>query len=220
MKIKKFKFKHILKLYLLKSKIYEHRTNKFDSNFSIDNNLENMIKNFKKILRIIFHYHKEEKRILFIGMPKKLEIKINKLTNHVAVPFEFEFQGAIINNFKSVKSIESLKSFLSSKIRLNSLLFKLTKKPDLVVLYSHKKKQSILVESYFTKTPLILLNTENVPVNLQRLSFCVFHSVENNFQHCLNTTFFFFSFSFLFKVSKKTLPQEFPRLNTFEFKNK
>ena len=36
---------------------------------------------YKGVLQIIFKYHQMEKKILFVGLPKKLELKINMLTH-------------------------------------------------------------------------------------------------------------------------------------------
>jgi hypothetical protein len=207
MKIKKFKFKQILKLHLLKSRTYEQAIKKTKSNFSVDINLTQIINNLKKALQVIFYYHQADKRVLFIGVPKKLELKINRLTNHVAVPGTFNLQGIISNNFKSssIKKETGFKSFLP----------KLSKKPDLVVLFSYDK--SIVSESYFAKVPLIVFNNDE---NLKDSLSNNFYSVQgngNNLTSTYNKNLFCIGLNFLFKTVKKRVSKQNP--DTFVSKN-
>jgi hypothetical protein len=86
MKLRKLEFKQILKLHLLKHRTYEQPSIKNNSMSLItDLTLNETIFNLKKALQIIFQYHIRNKRILFVGVPTKLETKINKATNHVAI---------------------------------------------------------------------------------------------------------------------------------------
>ena len=101
--MKKIKIQRLLKLSLLKSKVYEQPIKKMKFNNLIDVNLNQIIVGIKKVLQVIFQYHKAEKRILFLGLPHRLESKINQLTKHVAVPRNFNIQGVISNyNSKSL----------------------------------------------------------------------------------------------------------------------
>ena len=81
MKLKTLQFKQILKLHLLKYRTYEQSLKNNNFNLVTELTLNQIIINFKKILQVIFQYHSQNKRILFIGIPKKLELKINKTTN-------------------------------------------------------------------------------------------------------------------------------------------
>lgn len=206
MKVRKFKFKQILKLHLLKSKMYEQIIKKNNFTFSIDINLFQVLTNFKKVLQIISQFHALEKKILFIGVPKKLELKINKLTNHVAVPTTFNLQNIIFKNFEK----ESLKKLKNDNKDFQLLFPKLSKKPDLIILFSSDKKENIISDSYFGKIPLIVFdvnrnlknawleNSYNVQVN------------ENSSLFMLNKNIFFMSLNFLFKsVKKRTRKQKF-----------
>ena len=107
MKLRKLEFKQILKLHLLKHKTYEQPLVKNnDKNLVTDLTLNETIFNLKKALQIIFQYHTKNKRILFIGVPTKLESKINKTTNHVAIPQDLNIQGLISNRLsKNLMSI-------------------------------------------------------------------------------------------------------------------
>nr|YP_009485520.1 ribosomal protein S2 [Nitzschia alba]AVR57584.1 ribosomal protein S2 [Nitzschia alba] len=207
MKIKKFKFKQILELHLLSSRTYEYAAKKSSSNALIDFNLTQVISGFKKSLHVVFEYHQAEKTILFIGVPSKLEQKINKLTNHVAVPHNFDLQGVISNNLKPLKFSKTDKQS-ASKLYLKSLMPKLKKKPDLVVLFSHEKKQNIVTESYVAKVPLILFDSKgdskdpwtNNSYNLQGFGSSSTGTFNNNL--------FFLGLNFLFKTSKKKVREQ------------
>jgi ribosomal protein S2 len=193
MKIKKFKFKQILKLHLLKSRTYEQAIKKNNSNFLVDINLTQIINNLKKALQVIFHYHQADKRVLFIGVPKKLELKINRLTNHVAVPSTFNLQGIISNNFKS--------SSITKETGFKSFLPKLSKKPDLVVLFSHEK--SVVSESYFAKVPLIIFNNDENSKNSWLNNFYNVQGNSNTLTATYNKNLFCIGLNFLFKTVKR-----------------
>lgn len=204
MKIKKFKFKQILKLHLLNSRAYEYAAKKANSGLLTDFNLTQIITDLKKTLHVIFQYHQAEKKILFIGIPKKLELKINKLTNHVAVPSNFELQGVISNSLKTLKFGKgNQQSF--SKISSKSLLPKLAKKPDLVVLFSHEKKQNIILESYVAKVPLILLDHNNDSKDIWSNNFYSLQGIGDGLSTTSNKNLFFIGLNFLFKTVKKKL---------------
>lgn len=166
MKIKRVKVKQLLKLNLLKLKIYDSFA-KFDNNFDAD--LNRIVVSIKRILQIIFQYHKAGKRILFLGFPIKLELKINKLTKHIAVPKHYVVQGMISNqNFpKSSKNAEIF------------LLPKLSKKLDLIVSLNHNKNETIISEAKTAKIPTISFSKN--PTNLNSS-----YNVEGDFKNILN----------------------------------
>ena len=79
MKLRKLEFKQILRLHLLKYRTYEQSTAKNNNiNPVTDLILNETVFNLKKLLQIIFQYHTRNKQILFVGLPTKLETKINK----------------------------------------------------------------------------------------------------------------------------------------------
>jgi len=199
MKLKKLQFKQILKLHLLKYRTYEQPIKNNNFNLVTDLTLNQIIVNFKRILQVIFQYHNMNKRILFIGVPQKLELKINKLTNHVAVSRDFNLQGIISNNFKiNVNNKQEDKYKFSFK----SLLPKLSKKPDLVVLVSHDKKHNILKECFVAKVPVINFETED---NSKDVWSIYSHKVQlnnNKLNLVHNKNLFFIGLNFLFKTSK------------------
>ena len=210
MKIKKFKFKQLLKLHLLKSRVYEHPSKKTNFNDLIHMNLDQILVDIKKALQIIFQYHQAEKRILFIGFPSKLELKFNLLTRHIAVPNGFNVQGVISNTnskaFKATKS--STQAWLKKHSKL--LLPKLMKKPDLIVLLNHDKSKAILSEAWIARIPVVVFSSIG-EFNDSFLSR--FYSVKGNFKNVLaasDKNIFFIALNFLFKNFKKKKTKSFP----------
>jgi|TARA_B110001454_G_scaffold183399_1_gene178545 ribosomal protein S2 len=196
MKIKKTRIKQLLKLSLLKLRVYEQFTNKTKLNGFVDSNLNQIIVNIKKVLQIIFQYHKAEKRILFVGVPCELEQKINQLTKHIAVPKNFDIQG-MVSNFdpKVFLKSENLDQAWSKNF-LKSLLPKLSKKLDLIVLFNHEKSDSILTESKIAKIPVIFFGVNQDPLKSP------LYSVEGDFKNLLtgpNQNILSIGLNFLFK---------------------
>ena len=168
MKVRKFKSKQILLLHLLKFKVYEQTILKKFSH--LKHCLVETLFNFKKSLKIIFNYHQKNKVIMFIGLPKNLEFKINKFTIHSA-----------FSRF--------------SKLEGNSM----TKTPNLIVLFDHINIDLIIKKSYSFKIPLICINHNLINKNFYyRNIYKVFINQNRKVFQILNN-FFFVGLSFLFK---------------------
>jgi len=196
MKIKEVKIKQLLKLNLLKSKVYEQPIKKIKFNNFIDANLNQIVVDIKKVLQIIFQYHKVEKRILFLGLPYKLESRVNQSTKHVAVPKNFNIQGVISNyNSKSFRSYgNSNQAWLKNSSKF--LLPKLSKRLDLIVLFDHDKSEAILSEARVAKIPVASFGTNSGSQNH------ALYNVEGNFKNILtgyNKNIFSIGLNFLFK---------------------
>ena len=198
MKIRKFKYRQILKLHLLKSKVYGQYEKKKNSSYVTNDTLSNIIANFKKALLIIFQYNQSNKRILFIGIPSKLESKINRLTNHVAVPNSFDLQG-LISNPNKMNFLKTKKGL--SKSYSAQLFPKLTRKPDLIVLFSHQKQESIISESYLAKVPLILFDEKGVN-NIKVWSNYNVLGIKSDLASSNQRNILFLGLNFLFKKFK------------------
>ena len=200
MKVKKVKIKQLLKLNLLRSKVYEHPIKKMKFDSLIDSNLNQIIVNIKKVLQVIFQYHKADKRILFVGLPYKLESKINQRTKHVAIPKNLDIQGIISNCDQKSFKIDMNSNRARVKKSPKFLLPKLSKRLDLVVLFDHEKSKTILSETEIAKIPLISFGTHLNVVNT------ALYRVEGNFKNLLTTpnkNIFFMGLNFLFKDSRK-----------------
>lgn len=200
MKIKKFTSKQILKLHLINSKIYEHNTKNYPANFLADSLLTQIITDFKKALYVIFRYHQKNKQILFLGMPKQLELKINKSTNHLALPSDFNLQGLFMDSNSQLS--KTSKQFVP-KVYKKLLLPKLSKRPNMIVLVSHIKKDQVMKEVLAAKIPLVTLKFNDNQSN----STWINHSynlpiVGSNFAS--TTNLFFLGLNFLFNKSFKT----------------
>lgn len=157
MKIKKREIKttQLLELQIIKSKILNQKKSNFLENLSAQDISKTLIK-LKKSIQIVFKFHKQQKKILFVGIPKQLEDKINMKTNHVAVPNFYNIYGLFIN--KSVaKSLKFKYQMFENK---NKVLFsKLFYKPDLIVIFNSKNSESIVKEGYTSKIPIIQFNS-------------------------------------------------------------
>lgn len=212
MKLRKLKFKQILKLHLLKHNIYEQSPTKNNHINSITElTLNETIFNLKKSLQIIFQYHTQNKRILFIGLPSKLGSKINKITNHAAVPQDINVQGLISNqsngNFATIKQTTKSKT-----IKFKSLLPKLLKRPDLVVIIAHDKTNGIYKECVIAKLPVINFKTENISKKTWSTYSYDLRMTQKNSNLITNKNLFFIGLDFLFKIP------DFKNRKPFSFK--
>lgn len=200
MKLKKFKFKQVLQLHLLNSKIYAHGTKKGNSIFLTDLNLTQTISEFKKALNIIFEYHQLNKNILFIGLPPKLEMKINYSTRHAALDSNVELQSLLSNNLNSFKPSKAIKQ-LARNDYFKLSLSKFSQKPDLIVLLSHEKKQKIIIENKLAKVPLIVFNSGDC-LKYNSLNHFDFYNVTGFHENLVSVSeknLLFFGLNFLFK---------------------
>lgn len=182
MKLKKCK--QILKLYLLNLRTYENiYVKSINSGFLTDLNLIRIISNLKKALYTISEYHQLHKKILFVGLPKKLAFRINKFTYHTAVDSNQELQNIFL------------------KVLNKPLVLKLSKKPDLVVILRYGKTQDIIIKNNAAKIPVInfiLLREINVNYN-----YDIIKNFSQNLVLTSNKTLFFLGLNFLFKRIKK-----------------
>jgi ribosomal protein S2 len=206
MKIKKVKIQQLLKLHLLKSKVYEQSIKKMKFTDLIDSNLSQIIVDLKKVLQVIFQYHQINKRILFLGFPSKFEVKVNQLTQHVAVPSNFDIQGVISNyNRKSVK-LDRNSNQVWLKTYSKFLLPKLSKQSDLIVLLDCDKEKTLLSEAKRAKIPVIALGPSF------ESSDKILYSVKGNFQNTVSDrNIFFICLNFLFKKRRPSYYKEDPR---------
>jgi ribosomal protein S2 len=148
----------IIKLHLLKSKIY------------LNNFLENKINilelielHFKQALKIIYLYHLNYRKILFIGFPlinKKKFIKLIKNTNHYFIPESMWLNGFFSNklfikkNYNiHIKNLKKVNVKKNSKLKKFKYLFNIN--PDLVVLFQKNLNINMVKECYKLKIPII-----------------------------------------------------------------
>ena len=209
MKLRKLEFKQILKLHLLKHRTYEQSSPKTNNiNLVSDSTLNETLFNLKKALQVIFQYHIRNKKILFIGVPTKLEAKINKTTNHVAVSENINIQG-LISNYSNTNLIVSKQINKQKAVQFKSLLPKLLKKPDLIVVVDHEKTEAIYKECAVAKLPIINFNLENTAKTPWSNYSYDLQLTQKNSSLATNKNLFSIGLNFLFKVSEiqhKKLP--------------
>ena len=104
-----------------------------------------------QILMIIFEFHAQNKKILFIGFPKQLN-KTLKNTKHLQIP------ELISNEIWENKKSRSEKAKQSKNIA--KLTQKLRKKPDLIVMYASANDELLIRKSYLADTPLIIVGKQ------------------------------------------------------------
>lgn len=152
----KKKTKQLFKLHVIKSRVYNKNTT--HNLYDLPNiNISKIILKLKKSIQIIFKFHKQNKKILFIGIPKIVETKINIETNHVAIPKFINIFGLFLN--KSVfKNFKSNYQVLNNKdpITFSKLLYK----PDLIVIFDSDNSYYIMQEGYRSKIPIINFNSD------------------------------------------------------------
>ena len=199
MKIKKFKSKQFLKLHLINIKSHRTRLKKTSFTYLIDTGLDRILVHVKKALKIIFQYHKSEKLILFVGFPYKIERRINNLSRHVSIPYSFNVQGFIPNmDTKLINKNKYLKyTLLRSYDKF--LLPKLNIKPDLIILFKHKKISNIIMHSWVTKIPVIIFKSN---CELENFFSENYYTIKGNFKNVSTISarnIFFIGLKFLFK---------------------
>ena len=189
--------KKILEFYLLKLRTYEQNLNQNTiQTFQVYQTLIYL----KKILKILFLFHKKNKKILFLGSNNsKFSRKINKKTEHFSITNNIKMRTTIFNELKPNKDFKYS-------------LLKLKKKPHLIVVLNNTDNYSILMnESFNLKIPIIILNQSS----FSKENKLIYHD-SANFEFLIeNTTFFLKCLKFLFKK-----PDQFKKLKLIVVKRK
>lgn len=135
-----------------------------DKNFFKFNSYKNLELNLKKILKIIFEYHKSNKTIIFIGFPFSSNYNFMTLFNkynYIFLDKNTWVNGTLCNSPALVSHIKSKKIY--RRLRKNNLVFlsqfnslvKLKKKPDLIVLFDDFHSENLISECLKVKIPVI-----------------------------------------------------------------
>jgi hypothetical protein len=107
----------------------------------------------KSALRIIHKFHINKKRIIFVGNPLHINMRLSRLfrkTKHVFIPRLAWTAGHMTNRFSSNK-YESIKSFS---------IYKLKKKGSLVVVIDQLVDSTALNEFHSLRVPIISFNSQ------------------------------------------------------------
>ena len=182
-KIKKFQYT-LLKLNLIKSQVYKKKieNNYHDDVLNIKTEFTEL--HLKRALQVIYKYHMNHKKILFIGIPQNFQKKISKIlktTKHVAIPQSIWINGILSNrcaisrslHLKRRKNIKK-KNWLENKIIY--FLISVIKQPDLIVIFNPNLEKNALNETYKLKLPVVILDN-NLYFNTN-----FFYKVPGNFQ--------------------------------------
>lgn len=184
-KIQKFQYT-LLKLNLIKSQVYRKKIQKNNHDDVLNIKTELIELHLKRALQVIYKYHMNHKKILFIGIPQNLQKKFSKIlknTKHVAIPQSIWINGILSNRYaifrylylKRRKNIKK-KNWLQNKIIY--FLISVIKQPDLIVIFNQNLEKNALNETYKLKLPIVTLdnnlyfNTKSsykVPGNFQEL---------------------------------------------------
>ena len=170
------KTKQFLKLHILKDRIYENSSKDTIDDLSSTIDTSEILIQLKKTIQIIFKFHKNKKRILFVGLPKRIEKQINIKTNHFSIPKFFNIFGLFVN--KSMLKSMKFKYYLLKK-KKTIIFSKLLYKPDLIVIFDSKNYNAIIKESYQFKIPIILMNSKFYTNKKDKLNL---YNVPGNFK--------------------------------------
>jgi hypothetical protein len=205
MKIKKIQSKNykLLKFNLIKSKILKK------NHYKKSIKLEEIEIRLKKALNIIYLYHINNKRILFVGNPLNINKEISqalKSTKHIFIPKSFWISGIITNQNSSFNSIFKKEGNIN---KISQIVLKLKNKSNLVVIIDKNFEEKALYESYSSRLPIISLNSDLNPFD-QKSSY----KIPGNFTFSKNNFKNNFFYSLLLSTLKKSniVKKHFPYL--------
>lgn len=193
MKINKPKF---LKNKLLKLKLIETRIYKNNNKNSLK--IIDIVARLKKSLNVIYKYHTNNKKILFIGDYNRLNNnfkRILKSTKHVLLPKSVWMNGVITNQNSCFKYLSKNHNLINNKF--SKTLFQFTKRVDLIVILDSYYKTNILNEGYIANIPIISLGYSTANSDLKAS-----YTIPGNFKFSkkkIRDHFFYLILSALFK---------------------
>ena len=116
---------------------------------NLENNLNQIKIHLNKISNIIYKYHVNHRKILFLGFPNNF-IKTIKNTKHILIPESLWFNGMLSNRVNKKNNL-SLNTF-------KKLLKNLKKKVDLIIIANFSEKTVAIEKSYIARIPIITMN--------------------------------------------------------------
>jgi ribosomal protein S2 len=213
-RIKSYNYK-LVKLKLIKTKVYKKKLDHFIKIEDISNRL-------KKALHIIYKYHINNKKILFIGTPVNVDSKFQNMlknTKHTLIPEALWMNGLITNQRSCFKYLSKNQKAINNKI--SKLLFKIKNKSDLIVVLNASNNSSALDEGYSARIPIISINYDVEGFDLKAS-----YKVSGNFQFKkkkVRDTFFYSLLTAVLKKANQNLKQNkvpVPKFNQSFNKNK
>lgn len=191
-------FKHNL----LKLQIYSNKNSVDIFNFS-ETTLEQLESYLKQVLKIVYEYHINHFKILFIGFPVVSKLKHKKLihfTNHNFISEKLWVSGIFRNRFSILTYLNLIQSQNFSESL--KLLLSVKTKPDLVVIFNQNVEMNAINEFYKTRIPILSFNVDFS--NISKITYNVFGNFNFN-KKSTKMTYFFLFHSLLKKIpfSKK-----------------
>lgn len=183
----------ILKLKLIQTKIYKKSYNNFVK-------IEDISSRLKKSLNIIYNYHINNKKILFVGTPVNLPTTLKRLfkkTNHMFVPESVWISGILTNREACLEYLSKKPKSVDNKT--SEILFQMKKQSDLIVVLDFFSNQKPIIEAYLAKIPLICLNC-----NLNILNSNLSYKIPGSFKFKTKKVRDVLFYSILSAIFKKT----------------
>lgn len=176
----------LLNLNILKTKIRHNKKNHL--NYLLKKDIKYR---FKNALNIIFKFHSENKKILFLGTPLKLNKQLKELfknTNHLAIPEIIRLSGVLTNTKSIFKFL--FKQYLKKNKNTLKFLFNLTAKNNLVVIINESLSTNFLKEFLKKRIPTISLNYSNTNLNYLNSEYIIKQNINYNENKSINNLFF------------------------------
>jgi ribosomal protein S2 len=193
----------LLKFNIIKNKILKK------IHFLKNIKLEDIEIRIKKALYLIYLYHINEKKILFVGNPLKINkelFNLFKKSQHIFIPKNAWISGIITNQYSSLKPIFKKDNNIT---KISKIILKLKKKSDLIVILDKQVEYIALKESYSSKIPSITLNTDLNPFDVESC-----YKIPGNFNFSKNISKNNFFYSILIATLKKAeiIKKKFPSI--------
>jgi len=210
MKVKNIKLKKnkLLKLYLIQNKIYIKNLKNFVLNNNIIFNLEHIEQYFKKALKIIYEFHKNNRKILFIGFSKFYSLLKN--TQHYYVPEKMWINGSINNRhsilrflYKKLININTTNNKKYLFLKNFKTLLNITIKPSLIVIFNTNFNNDLKKEFFNLDIPIIQFGVNKY--STKQISYKIlgnFHFTKKRYQYQYNIDFLLYS---ILKKNKKLI---------------
>lgn len=158
--LKKYNF---IKFELIKLKILQRYSDKF----TLKSKIKELAVLLKKSLVIMSGYHQKRKKILFIGIPQKIQSFYKhklKRTKHTFLPESYSTTDLLTNKFITLKDLKDSNSshrFHETQIKLAKNQFLLKKQFDLIVVINSTVLLPLIKkEASKLKIPIIILTSE------------------------------------------------------------
>jgi ribosomal protein S2 len=196
MKINKKKIKNkLIKLKLIETKIYDNTSNKNSLKIS------DIALRLKKALHIIYKYHINNKKILFVGTFSKFNKNFKNLfkkTKHILLPKSVWMNGILTNTNSCYKYLIKNQNSISNKF--HKTITQLNQQINLIVILDSYYKTNILNEGYLANIPIVFLGDDFNNIS----NFKAAYNVPGNFNFLKKKLRVNFVYILLMALLKKT----------------